>query len=323
VINLTAGGSGSGVASSVTFAGVSNKTKITEATGNTGTITIGLADGAYNATPGAGSNLELPNGTVAITQASGDNTTKVATTEFVQAAVTGLLEFKGGFNANTGDLDAPLTTDLYVDTAIAIGDYYVVTVAGDFFGNAATPLTPGDSVIAQDAVASGSVVESNFIVVQSDTDLATLTTVGLAGVTNAASPSGTTTTATSGMFTVKVDGAKFPAGTLTSIYGESAGGNAKETIASILSDKGKNLPLTAGTGVTRTLASGVVTYVITTATAWEAGISGLNVQVEILSSTGQTVYPDVTRNATTISVAFIVQDPADVTGYIALLNNVG
>ena len=47
------------------------------------------------------------------TPASGDSTTKIATTAFVQSALTGLLEFKGGFNANTGDLDSPLTGDRY------------------------------------------------------------------------------------------------------------------------------------------------------------------------------------------------------------------
>ena len=86
-----------------------------------------------------------------VTPASGDSSTKIPTTEWVNQKLTGLLEFKGGFNANTGDLDSPLTGDLYVDVAIAVGDYYVVTTAGDFFGNAATPLTPGDSVICQTA----------------------------------------------------------------------------------------------------------------------------------------------------------------------------
>ena len=261
----------------------------------------------------------------AATPASGDNSTKLATTAFVQDAVLGNLQFKGGFNADTGDLDAPLTTDLYVDTAIAIGDYYVVTTAGNFFGNAATPLTPGDSVIAQDAVASGSVAESNFIVVQSDTDLATLTTVGLAGVKNGVAGSGITTTASSGMFALKVDPTKIAAGTITNIIGQVGTETVAKKISTtdLFASRGKNLPLAVATGITRTLAGGVVTYVITTATAWAAGISGLNVQVEILSSTGQTVYPDVTRSATTISVAFILPDPANVTGYIALLNNVG
>ena len=68
---------------------------------------------------------------------------------------------------------------------MAVGDYYVVTTAGNFFGNSATPLTVGDSVLAQTAAASGNAQESNFAVIQSDTDLATLTTVGLGNVNEA------------------------------------------------------------------------------------------------------------------------------------------
>ena len=114
-----------------------------------------------------------------VTPSSGDSTTKIATTAFVQAAVTGLLEFKSGFNASTGIIADGTGDDLYTDRAISVGDYYVVTVAGNFFGNSATPLTPGDSVIVQDDAAAGSAVEADFIVVQSDTDLATNSTVGL------------------------------------------------------------------------------------------------------------------------------------------------
>jgi len=101
---------------------------------------------------------------------------------YIDESVTGLLQFIGGFNANTGDLDSPLTTNLYTNTALAVGDLYVVSTAGNFFGNAATPLTPGDSVIVQTAAAAGAAVEADFIVVQSDTDLATLATVGIGNV---------------------------------------------------------------------------------------------------------------------------------------------
>jgi hypothetical protein len=118
-----------------------------------------------------------------VTPASGDSTTKIATTAFVQAAVTGLLEFKGGFNASTGAIvgGGNLTSGA-TRVAVAVGDYYVVTVAGDFFGNALTPLTVGDSVIVQTAAVAGASVEGDFIIVQSDTDLATLTTVGIGNV---------------------------------------------------------------------------------------------------------------------------------------------
>ena len=109
--------------------------------------------------------------------------TKIATTAFVQASLTGLLEFKGGFDASTGAIvGGGNLTSGGTRVAVAVGDYYVVTVAGDFFGNTATPLTPGDSVIVQTAAAAGASVEGDFIVVQSDTDLATLTTVGIGNV---------------------------------------------------------------------------------------------------------------------------------------------
>jgi len=114
------------------------------------------------------------------TPSSGDSSEKIATTAFVQASLTGLLEFKGGFNAATGAIvGGGNLTSGGTRVAVAVGDYYVVTVAGNFFGNASTPLTPGDSVIVQTAAAAGASVEGDFIVVQSDTDLATNSTVGL------------------------------------------------------------------------------------------------------------------------------------------------
>jgi len=101
----------------------------------------------------------------------------------VDNAIVGGFNVKGGFNANTG-VTAVAGTNLYTNTAVAVGDYYVVTVAGNFFGNAATPLTPGDSVLAQTAAASGSASESNFAVIQSDTDIATASQIGIGNVAN-------------------------------------------------------------------------------------------------------------------------------------------
>ena len=114
---------------------------------------------------------------------SGDSTTKIATTAFVQSAVVGLLEFKDGFNANTGAITGGGNlTSGGSRVAVAVGDMYVVTVAGNFFGNANTPLTPGDSVICKEAAAAGTSVEADFIVVQSDTDVATASAIGLGNV---------------------------------------------------------------------------------------------------------------------------------------------
>lgn len=60
VINLTAGGSGSGVASSVTFSGTTNEVEVTETVGDDGTITIGLPNNVVIAeTLTTGGNLTV------------------------------------------------------------------------------------------------------------------------------------------------------------------------------------------------------------------------------------------------------------------------
>ena len=83
-----AGDTGAGtvalITQTFTVGGTANEVK-TSSTGQT--LSISLADGAYNATPAAGTNLELPDGSAAITQTAGDNTRKVATTAFVTAAI--------------------------------------------------------------------------------------------------------------------------------------------------------------------------------------------------------------------------------------------
>ena len=320
------------IVSKVTYAGLNNEIKITETIGNNGIINIALADGAFVEWATTGTNLQLPENAVAKTQATGDNTTKVATTAFVQLATTGLLQFVGGFNANTGDRDSPLTGDLYTDVQLFVGDYYVVTTAGDFFGNTATPLTAGDSVVVQSDAAAGDAVEADFIVVQSDTDLATATTPGLGFVTaTATSGIDVSYAANNGSAALTLDACELPsnAGTPVSLVGCDSGGNTKKfTIATVLAARGKKLVLeeVAGNGIVNSgLVGGVTTYTITLATAWQidgssAGVDGTDVQVEVTGS-GQTVYAEINRTTTTITVAFTgaITDG----DYVVLLNNVG
>ena len=106
-----------------------------------------------------------------------------ATKAYVDSAVTGGLNVKGGFNASTG-IVALTSVSLYTATAVAVGDYYIVTTAGDFFGQASTPLTVGDSVLCQTASTAPAAI-TDFAVIQSDTDLATLATVGIGNVNKA------------------------------------------------------------------------------------------------------------------------------------------
>ena len=260
------------------------------------------------------------------TPSTGDSTTKIATTAFVQAAVTGLLEFKGGFNANTGDLDSPLSGDLYVDVAILVGDYYVVTTAGNFFGNTATPLTPGDSVICQTAKTAGNATEADFIVVQSDTDLATNSTPGLmfinptgSGITsniatgqatltntdkgssqnifkNVASDSGTAV-ADNNNDTLTVVGA---GSVSTAVVGDTLTITGTDNQGAI----GKSVLLNSALAYVSTNTSGgITTFAVDVANSsvFGSGVTAIDVKCEVVDAStsgataGQTVYADITR----------------------------
>ena len=226
-----------------------------------------------------------------VTPASGDSTTKIATTAFVQAAVTGLLEFKGGFNANTGAIvsGGNLTTG-GTRVAVEVGDYYVVTVDGDFFGNAATPLTVGDSVIVQTAAAAGASVEADFIIVQSDTDLATLTTVGIGnvnagGAIDVSYSSGTATVSVEDSTASSKGAVIVDAGTGISVGYASGTATVTNTDTNAINTKVGTIAIGA--------LSGTVTHAF-----------GVNTIVQTIDSSGNTVYCDISRTATT-SVATI------------------
>ena len=321
VLELTKGGSGSGVASTVTIAGTDQETKITETAQNNGTVTVGLADGAY----GSGAELILPDGARATTQTTGDNTDKIATTAFVQASLTGLLEFKGGFNASTGAIvgGGNLTSGAS-RVAIAVGDYYVVTADGNFFGNSATPLTVGDSVICQTAAAQGQSVEADFIIIQSETDLATLTTVGLGNV-NASATSGIDVSYNAGTANLVLDISELTADTGVPgwIAGTDSSNNTRKfTYANVFQAKGKKISLDgADTGVVRAEAGGITTFTITLSSAWISSVDGTNCMVELTKdSDGSTAYADVTRTSTTVVIKMTGSVANNV--YSVLLNNV-
>ena len=241
----------------------------------------------------------LPDGSTATTQATGDNSTKVATTAFVQASVTGLLEFKGGFNANTGAIvgGGNLTSGA-TRVAVAVGDYYVVTVDGDFFGNTATPLTVGDSVIVQTAAAAGASVEADFIVVQSDTDLATATTVGLGNVVP-----GTSATVT----------APYTSGTATLDVVDSTA--AQKGAVIVAGGTGISVAYSNGTAtVTNTETNADNSYAVTitdTATITHS-LGTKDVMIQLYDvTTNETVYADVERGSTTQATITFAATPTN------------
>jgi hypothetical protein len=306
------------------LAGTQNQINIV---GGTKTATWSLASGSDAAT-----RLNLGGTPTAPTPASGDDSTRIATTAFVQAAVTGLLEFKGGFNANTGAIvgGGNLTTG-GSRVAVAVGDYYVVTVAGNFFGNAATPLTPGDSVIVQTAAVAGASVEADFIVVQSDTDLATYSTLGLGNV-NVESDTGiaagyhgsTGGAATGGVLNIAYtsgtadialrESTASALGIVSVVEGSGIDVSYTDGAATISLDQAANpntklLDLNSADGaVTRTFANGITTYDVDVAAATTFGASSGVVSANVLAevqvknaaiftgaSVGMTVYAEITR----------------------------
>ncbi len=300
-----------------------------ETTGSTKTITI-----AY---PAAGT--ALPDGSTAVTQSSGDDSTKIATTAFVQAAMTGLLEFKGGFDADGGAIDGGGNlTSGGSRIAIAVGDYYVVTGDGNFYGNASTPLTVGDSVICQTAANAGASVEADWIVVQSDTDLATATTVGIGNVvpqtgavTNyipdsitAAYNAGTATLGVREASATQAGGQIVAASTpLVATYtGSGASRTVTLTYDTSANPNTASVVLNGGLSyVSRNYSAGVTTWAVTvTDAAVFGGGSGVTTTAEVIDSAGHTVYCDVTRSGATITFG-VTGDIANST-YTVLLSRI-
>ena len=275
-----------------------------------------------------------------VTPASGSSDTTIATTAWVNQKLTGLLEFKGGFNATSGELDDGSGNDLYTDVVIQIGDYYVVTTAGNFFGNTATPLTVGDSVIAQNAVLTPGTtapVEGDFIVVQSDTDLATLTTVGIGNVGNAGV--GTTTTYSNGTATITNTDKGSSQNIFKNVASDSgtavadnnndtlsvvgAGSVTTAVVGDVLTITGVNTQGALGDRVVLTggnTTGGLTTFAYNITSSFAGGTAAY-VKCEVLSAAGQTVYADITRSGTTLNVIF-AGTVAD-SDYVALLTYVG
>ena len=183
-VQLTAGGTGSGVKSTVTFNGTGSGVKVTESTGNNGSITIGLQDDVTIADSltvvqdvGVGNDLTVTNdlivsGTASIT---GQVTVPTATNDAnapnlgqVKLLIAGVGVFQGSYNAAT---NSPAISG-GSNVALNLGDYFVVSVAGNNGGYFPT-LEPGDFIFADaDIAANSSPPASSYTVVQADANIA-------------------------------------------------------------------------------------------------------------------------------------------------------
>ena len=104
------------------------------------------------------------------------NAQDAATKAYVDSSVTGLIDFKGGFNASTGAIDGGGNlTSGGSRVAVSVGDMYIVTTAGNFYGNTSYPLTVGDSVIAKLDAAAGTSDINDWTIVQGDEGVVDIT----------------------------------------------------------------------------------------------------------------------------------------------------
>jgi len=291
IMNLTAGGTGSGVKSSVTVFGTTGRIAISEQTGNNGSITVDFPDdvtivddltvGGVITQSQAGetnsfaSQLNMNNNKLQNVK-TGTASTDGVNLGQVELLVAGVGVFKGSYNAATNSPALEGSSNIALDQ----GDYFVVSVAGSFLGEA---LEPGDFIFANNAIAANSSPAiSNYTVVQADANIAG------AGATDGATQKGV----------AGFDSANF---TVTA--------NGFVQIKPLSRLNGRKQTLNNTSPVSRVEANGYTTFTIDLANASLFGTGALaeDVTVEVMqdASPYQTVYADVTRSGSaSLSVIF-------------------
>ena len=179
----------------------------------------------------------------------------------VELLVQGIGVFQGSYNADTNSPALEGGSNVKLDQ----GDYFVVSVAGTFLGEA---LEPGDFIFANNAIAANSSPAlSNYTVVQADDNVAG------AGATDGATQKG-------------VSGFDSENFTVSS--------NGWVQLKPLANPYGAKVSLTSGDNTT----AGQTTFTVDV-TALFTGADARNCKVEvILDASGGTVYPEVTRNGT-------------------------
>ena len=179
----------------------------------------------------------------------------------VELLVAGVGVFKGSYNAATNSPALEGASNIALDT----GDYFVVSVAGSFLGEA---LEPGDFIFANNAIAAGSSPAiSNYTVVQADANIA-----------GAGSTDGGTQKGVSGF-----DSANF---TVSANGWVQLKPQANPYAASVLLNSGSD-------------SGGETTFTVDVTALFGSGALAANCKAEVVTTSGrQTVYPDITGNGT-------------------------
>jgi len=309
-IELTAAGASTGIKSKVTFAGKNSNIAVSETAGNDGVVLLALTDSVVIST-----NLDV-GGEISQTSAGNENTfasplnmgsnkiTNVvdpttaqdaATKQYVDDSVVGGLVYQGGYNANTNVPNLDTNTSIQVSK----GFTYTVTVAGLFFTE---QVRVGDVLIAEVDQAAGGSAAANWTTVQNNVDLASSTVIGIGNVVEAtaATLKGTSVTYSAGTATVGLDidagltEATLPANPediLIPYFDDTTSENHKA--------EAKDLALVMNSNTT---ATGTISVGNTIGTVTHA--FGINTMVQTIDATGNTVFCEISRTATT-SVATI------------------
>ena len=324
-INLTAGGAGSGVASTVTFKGENNNILITKSVGNNGSVIIALTDDVV-----IDNNLTLA-GEISQTSTGNENVfastlnmsskkiTNVldptsaqdaATKQYVDDATVGGLIYQGAYNASTN------TPDLDSASSIAVekGWTYTVTVAGLFFTE---QVRVGDVLIAEVDQASGAGALANWTTVQNNIDLASSIQVGIGNVIAATDDEMLGIDVTyngSGTAEVGLAISDMTAVTTTQdaslipIFDEDDGANRKISVG--------NLALAANSGTTDASGAIAIGDLVGTATH---NFGTKNTIVQTIDQNGDTVFCDITRTTNTCVATIATAQTAATGGIITIL----
>ena len=307
IMNLTAGGTGSGIKSSVTVFGTTGRIAITEQTGNNGSITVDFPDdviivddltvgGVITQTQAGETNSfasPLNMNTNKLTGvATGTASTDGVNLGQVELLVAGVGVFKGSYNAATNSPALEGASNIALDQ----GDYFVVSGAGTFLTEA---LEPGDFIFANNAIAANSSPAiSNYTIVQADANIAG------AGATDGATQKGV----------AGFDSANF-----------DVSANGWVQLNSQRNPYGVSQTLDNTSPVARVEANGLTTFTIDLANASLFGTGALakNVTAEVTQNVSpyQTVYADVTRSGSaSMSIVFSGSVAVDI--YRVLLSHI-
>ena len=232
------------------------------------------------------------------------------------------LTFKGTFRADSGLILSGSGTGAYIyncpggagtRVAVAVGDYYVVATAGGQFYCSGDQLDIGDSIIAVSAAAADSSVVGDWSIVQSDEGVVSLaadTATNLLGI-NVDSAVGNVKVG------LNIDGLAYTTSIASGsddgyipIYDDGDSTNKKINLTNLAAQidisKGVRISLDGSLAyVTRTESGGLTTFAVTVSnSSVVSASSALDVTAEITTAAGQTVYADITRSGTTLSVIF-------------------